>query len=99
MKKIFRTRFSYSLSDNLKSKIENWRGLSPSVGMWLNGSWSFFTPYEAMRFLSTGVRLAASTNFYIPEILGRRNAAKESLKLFGLDCEGVAWEMEKVPLN
>jgi hypothetical protein len=29
---------------------------------------TFFAPCEAMRFLRTGVRLAAGANFYIPEI-------------------------------
>ena len=33
---------------------------------------AFFTPCEAMRFLLTGVRLAAGANFYIPEMLGRQ---------------------------
>jgi hypothetical protein len=29
---------------------------------------TFFAPCEAMKFLPTGVRLAAGANFYIPEI-------------------------------
>ena len=43
MTKISRTGIPWFRSDNLKSKIENWRGLVAfGVEMWLNGSWSLF---------------------------------------------------------
>jgi hypothetical protein len=48
------------------------KGMNTKITEDVKCSWSLFTPSEAMRFLPTGVRLAAEANFYIPADMGRQ---------------------------
>jgi len=49
---------------------------------------AFFRPCEAMRFLLTGVRLAAGANFYIPEMRGETERRERVPPAFCLVSRG-----------